>query len=259
MANTMGRRGVVWKTPTVTADGLKLFAAVMTVIANFGIAIVQNGMIHLERYTQASLAEALEKDSHLMLLSGVGVVMQLLGGLAVTLFAFLLVEGFRNTSNYKKYLLTMLFFAVISEIPYDLAVNQRILEFSGQNVLFTLVICLIMLYFLDAVKEGTGLVPGLIRVIVIACSVGWVSIFRTAYGLCMVLLVAVLYLFYAKNVLKTFLGILISLLYITGPLAFYGIWCYNGVRKDRIPKYAYYAVYPLHLLVFGLIARMFLQ
>lgn len=29
-------------------------------------------------------------------------------------------------------------------------------------------------------------------------------------------------------------------------------------RKDRLPKYAYYAFYPAHLLALGLITRVFL-
>ena len=54
------------------------------------------------------------------------------------------------------------------------------------------------------------------------------------------------------------MGCIISLMYVTGPIAFYGIWCYNGVRKDRINKYVYYAFYPLHLLVLGVIAKFVL-
>ncbi len=256
MSGRMGRQGVVWRTPDVTADGLKMFASVTTVLANFGIVVVQNGIIHLERYTQESLAAAMESDSFLMLASGVGVVLQLLAGLAVTLCAFLLVEGYRNTSSFKRYLLTMLAFAAISEIPYDLGVNGRAIAFSGQNVLFTLAVCLLMLYFLDMFRKGRGFVPALARVVIVCCAAGWVSLLRTAYGLCMVLLVAILHLLYTKNVWKTVLGALVSLLYVTGPLAFYGIWCYNGVRKNRFPKYAYYALYPAHLLVFWGIARI---
>ena len=71
----------------------------------------------------------------------------------------------------------------------------------------------------------------------------------------MVLLTAVFYVFYTQNILKTVLGCIISLMYITGPLSFYGIWCYNGERKDRINKYVYYAFYPVHLLVLGVIAK----
>lgn len=255
MAAGMGRRGVVWKTPTVTADGLKLFAAVMMLISNIGIAIVQNGIIHLEQYTQASLSDALANDPKLMTVAGVGVIMQMMEGLAVVLFAFLLVEGFRNTSNFKKYLLTMIVFAIVSEIPYDLAICGALLDPSSQNALATMAVCLVMLYFLDLLKEGNGFLPGILRILIVLCALFWVTMFRMAYGLGMVLLVADLYLLYNRNVLKTLLGVVIGLLYITGPLAFYGIWCCNGERKDRIPKYAYYIFYPAHLLVLGIIAR----
>ena len=51
------------------------------------------------------------------------------------------------------------------------------------------------------------------------------------------------------------MGVVVSLLYVTGPLAFYGIYCYNGQRRNRIPKYVYYVFYPLHLLVLGLIVK----
>ncbi|MDO5538913.1 MAG: TraX family protein [Eubacteriales bacterium] len=252
----MGRRNVVWKTPTVTAVGLKNFACIMMLFQTIGITIVQNGMIHLEQYTQEGLAAAMEADSHLVMLAGIGSVLQLLGGLAIPIFAFLLVEGFRNTSDYKKYLLTMLAFAIISELPYDLAISMRIGNLSSQNPLFTMTICLLMLYFLDMMKEKAGLGTGILRVLIVICAIAWVTIIRAEYGLCMVLLVAVFYLFYAQNVAKTILGIIISLLYVTGPLAFYGIWCYNGQRKDRFSKYVYYAFYPLHLLILGLIVKL---
>mgnify|MGYP000644649506 CR=1 FL=1 len=65
--------------------------------------------------------------------------------------------------------------------------------------------------------------------------------FRAEYGLCIVLLVFVFYVFETRNVLKTVLGCIISLMYVTGPIAFYGIWCCTGERKDYINKYVYYA------------------
>lgn len=256
MQTRMGRRGVVWKTPTVTADGLKLFATVMMLIANIGIAVIQNGIIHLEQYTQETLSQALAEDGNLMLISGIGLIMQMMEGLAVVLFAFLLVEGFRNTSGFKKYLLTMVVFALVSEVPYDLAINGRLMDFSSQNALFTMAICLLMLYFLDMVKEGKGFLSGLLRGMIVLCAIFWASAFRAAYGLGMILLVADFYIFYNRNVLKTVLGVVAGVLYITGPLAFYGIWCCNGVRKDRFPKYAYYIFYPAHLLVLGIVSKL---
>ena len=92
----------------------------------------------------------------------------------------------------------------------------------------------------------------------ISGAIVWVSIFRAEYGLCIVLLVFVFYVFETRNVLKTVLGCIISLMYVTGPIAFYGIWCCTGERKDYINKYVYYAFYPLHLLVLGVIANYIL-
>ncbi len=254
MARTDRRQGA-WKIPSVSGTGLKLFACVTMLIQSIGIVIVEYGMIQLEQYTQEELSQAMANDAGLMTLAGVGSVMQLIGGLAVPIFAFLLVEGIKNTRSYPRYLLTMLAFAVISEIPYDLAMRQSVWDMSSQNALFTMVICLLMLYFLKLGEERTGVTGMLLNSLIILGGVLWVTLLRCSYGLCMVLLTAVFYLFYARNVLKTVMGIMISMLYVTGPLSFYGIWCYNGERNDRFPKYVFYAFYPLHLLVLWGIAK----
>ena len=255
MNMTTGRRGIVWKTPDITADGLKMFACIAMLIQTIGVAVIEKGLIHLDQYTQDSLNQAMAQDSRLMTLAGIGSIMQLIGGMAIPVFTFLLVEGFRNTSDYKKYLLLMVLTAVISEIPYDLAVGGKIMDWSSQNAMVTMSICLIMLKCLDIFKDGSGFTGGLVRMLIVLAAVIWVSLFRAEYGLCMVLLAAVFYVFYTQNVLKTVLGCIISLMYITGHLSFYGIWCYNGERKDRINKYVYYAFYPVHLLVLGVIAK----
>ena len=116
MNMTTGRRGIVWKTPDITADGLKMFACITMLIQTVGIAIIEKGLIHLDQYTQESLNQAMSQDSRLMTLAGVGSIMQLIGGMAIPVFAFLLVEGFRNTSDYKKYLIMMAVTALVSEI-----------------------------------------------------------------------------------------------------------------------------------------------
>lgn len=253
----MGRRGVTWRIPSVTADGLKMFACAMMLIQGIGIAIIEKGMIHLNQYTQAELSQALAEDSNLMVLAGIGSVMQLIGGLAVPVFAYLLVEGFRNTSSYRKYLLSVFVFALLSEIPYDLANSQRFVDWGSQNGLVTMCVCLLMLYFLRVFEGKQGVLYGALKSLIVVCAIAWVTIFRSQAGLCMVLLTAVFYLFHARTVLKTVLGIIISLLYITAPLSFYGICCCNEKRNDKLPKYAYYAFYPLHLLILGIIAKYF--
>ena len=258
MNMTTGRRGIVWKTPDITADGLKMFACIVMLIQTVGIAVIEKGLIHLDQYTQESLNQAMSQDSRLMTLAGIGSIMQLIGGMAIPVFAFLLVEGFRNTSDYKKYLLTIIITALVSEIPYDLAICGKVWDLSSQNAMITMCICLIMLKCMELFSNSSGFAGSMVRILIMIAAIVWVSIFRAEYGLCMVLLVTVFYVFDTKNVLKTVLGCIISLMYVTGPIAFYGIWCYNGERKDRINKYVYYAFYPLHLLVLGVIAKFVL-
>lgn len=252
-----GRRGIHWNLPSVSADGLKNFACITMLIQSIGIVVVEHGMIHLENYTQQELSAALAENSDLMVMAGVGSVMQLIGGMAIPLFAFLLVEGFRHTSSYKKYLLSLLAFAVISEVPYDMAMSRSYVDPASQNALFSLVICLLTVYFLHMVQEMKGASGILVRAGIVFGAVVWAALFRTQYGLCLVLLAAVFELFHDRSVPKMLLGILVSLLYVTGPLAFYGIWCYSGERKDRLPKYVYYAFYPLHLAALALIGKAF--
>ena len=252
----MGKRDIVWKTPDITADGLKMFACIAMCIRTIGIVVIEKGMIHLDNYTQESLNQAMAQDSRLMTLAGLGSVFQLVGGLALPIFAYLLVEGIRNTSSYKKYLLAMLITAFISEIPYDLAMSGKILDASAQNGMFTMCICLILLKCLEMTESIKGVTGGFARLLEILAAILWTKILRSEYGLCMILLTAVFYLFYTKNVIKTILGGLISLMYVTGPLAFYGLWCYNGERKNRVNKYVYYAVYPVSLLVLAGVVKV---
>ena len=249
------RKRAVFKTPDLTADALKNFACFVMLIQTIGMTVVEKGIIRLDEYTQAGLSQAMAEDSRLMFLAGAGSLMQLAGGLGVPVFAFLLVEGFLNTSDYRRYLLSVGAAALASEIPYDLAVRGSMMDWSSQNALVTMAVCLLMLYFFRMFRERRGLAGHAVRGLILLSAVLWVTLLRAQYGLCMVLLVAVFYLLYARNVLKTVLGVIASLLYVTGPLAFYAIWFYNGKRTNTVLKYAYYIFYPAHLLVFAVMVQ----
>lgn len=84
------------------------------------------------------------------------ITMRLIGRLAFPIFCFLLIEGFIHTRNKWKYAARLGLFALISEIPFDLAFKGKVLEFSYQNVYFTLLIGLIVMAGFHFVKERLG-------------------------------------------------------------------------------------------------------
>ena len=250
------RRRFVFETSSLQ---LKVFAAISMVCYTFSMSIMQNGVIGVERMGIPALSEALATNSDLMVTAGWTLALQLAGGLAVPVYAFLLVEGFCRTSDYRRYLLTILLFAVISEVPYDLAISGVFWDMTGQNALWTMLISLIMLYGLRFFQDRKGLSVWLGRIVLVLAAVLWTTLLRTGFGTCTVLLVATYYVLYDSKGLRILIGVAISTMYVTGPISGYPLYAYNSERgwKGRPGlKYVFYIFYPLHLLILGLIARL---
>ena len=69
--------------------------------------------------------------------------MTYIGRMAFPIFAFQIAEGFVHTSNFKKFALRLLGFAVITENPFNLFYSSRWFNPYHQNVLFTLLLGLL--------------------------------------------------------------------------------------------------------------------
>lgn len=76
-----------------------------------------------------------------------------IGRIAFPIFAFLLAEGARHTHDSKKYLLRLLFFAVLSEIPFDLMYGGTVFYPYHQNVLWTFLIALSGIFLAQSVEK----------------------------------------------------------------------------------------------------------
>ena len=84
----------------------------------------------------------------------------------------------------------------------------------------------------------------------------WCSFFRCNFGLCTVMLAAVYYLLYDQKSLRVLIGCAVSAMYITAPISGYALWNYTGERGRNKHKYVFYILYPLHLLILGVIAHI---
>lgn len=170
-----------------------------------------------------------------------------IGRIAFPIFVFLLVEGFFHTRDIRKYMFRLGVFAVLSEIPYDLAFRGEILEFQHQNVFFTLFIGVVMMYALE--KNGEWPVKAVEVLLAM-----WAATFLCSdYRFKGILLIAVYYFLRKRKWEKLVLGAGWNLLWNWkvqgyGVVASVFIAMYNG-EKGRSLKYFFYLFYPLHLLV----------
>lgn len=178
--------------------------------------------------------------------------MRAVGRLAFPIYCFLLVEGFYHTHNVKQYILRCFAFAVISELPFDLALHGTWFYPKGQNVFFTLAIGLCTLYAISYYerKQRSYITSALCTFIGAAAA----QLFETDYHFMGVLCIVMFcYLRRLDNGAKDVIGaIIVGIVKPAAALAFIPIHFYNGQRGMRL-KYFFYWVYPVHLLVLGLI------
>lgn len=75
--------------------------------------------------------------------------MRTMGRVAFPIYAFLLVEGYCHTRDWRRYGARLGIFALVSEIPFDLVTTGSMFSPMVQNVFFTLLIGLLTLKALD--------------------------------------------------------------------------------------------------------------
>lgn len=176
--------------------------------------------------------------------------MRFVGRIAWPVFAFLMVEGFFYTSSRKRYASRLLLFALLSEIPFDLALGDGIWDFSHQNIFFTLLIGFCVLWVMEQMKTLPGYLFFQTAAVVAGC---WIAfVLQTDYDWRGVILIVVLYLFRSNRLLMTAAGCVCLLWEAPACLAFLPINLYNG-RRGFSMKYFFYLFYPAHLLFLGIL------
>lgn len=181
-----------------------------------------------------------------------------IGRLAFPLYCFLLVEGFCYTRNVKKYCVRLFLFAIISEVPFDLAFFRRVIYMGHQNVFFTLLLGILLIWNMDRIlkKKNSNWIGNVLNVIGAIVVYVLSSYIYSDYGVYGVLLIALFYLFRgnkgkvaASNIGFNFIFSVGSIRQLAGVCSVPIIALYNG-KKGVSLKYFFYLIYPLHLLLF---------
>lgn len=180
-------------------------------------------------------------------------IMRIIGRISFPLFCFMLVEGFCHTHDKKKYIQRLAVFAVISEIPFDIAFKGKIVNIYSQNVMWTLLIGFIAMYFIEKYYHIAAA-----RIFIIITGMIVALLLNTDYNLWGVLIISILYLYRNNNAQKL---ILMSIaLFAQGQMEAFAVlsipfilkYDENKVEKP-MPKYISYIFYPAHLLMLYMI------
>lgn len=176
-----------------------------------------------------------------------------LGRIAFPIFCFLIVQGFFHTHDVRRYMGRLGVFALISEIPYDLAFRGVPLEYAHQNVFFTLLIGIGMMVLLERNREWP------VKAVILLLAMWLAVLIRSDYNFRGVLLIFVFYIFHESRWLAVTAGGFWNFLY-QGVIQKYGVLSvlplalYNGERGRKM-KYFFYIFYPAHLLLLYGISR----
>ena len=255
-----------------------------------------------------------------MMIDHIGVVYQPLfdvslyryiGRIAFPIFVFFVAEGCRRTSNIEKYVLRLGAFALISELPFTLALAPLVRRpnglfdlgaynlFSNQNVFFTFFLGTVCVYLYQKFRDG---LTQLIYIILIPFTVYLGNRLNTDFGSTGVLFVFILYVVpysdhsdqeegkpiqlsaVGKTLRIAALFCMLFFLYIIDRgnlnpmreiIQVYGVFSlverlpdiqfmlyscialvmlafYNN-KRGRPQRWLFYAFYPFHLIVLGLI------
>lgn len=241
----------------VTRQGLRIWGLLFIVLGTAGQSILQNGMLGVNSTSPEELLKMMENPDN-MAKASIAIVLQFVLACAIPIFSFLLVEGVRHTSSMKKYFLRVAGVAVLSEIPFNLAMSGKWLDLDSRNPVFGILLALVMLY-IYRYYAGLGIKNVLIKIVVLIVAIFWVEMLRIHEGAAVAVMVSVLWALRNKRAFQVLAGCaamfvctIFSLFYLVAPLMFMMVHFYNG-EPGEDNKLMNYLAYPAILLVIGLV------
>lgn len=246
----------------LTSNLLKAWGYLFLLMGIAGQSIIQNKILGLGSMTTGQLLEAMNADPNLMMFATLALVCQAVSTCAAPIFAFLVVEGFRHTSDLKKYLTRVAIMALVSEIPYNLAMSGRLIDLSSRNPALGLVLAMLVLVLFRQ-YPGKQVKNLLIKFVVVVAAIVWAKMLGIVDANCMVILTITFWGMQNRPNFRSMAACaaagmcsMFSLFYIAAPMSVFAVHAYNG-EKGNENRVFNYCAYPAALLICG-IAVLFL-
>jgi hypothetical protein len=200
-------------------------------------------------------------------------ILRTFGRFSFPLFAWLIANGAIHTNNIKKYLLRLLIFAFISQIPFYYVNKTVDPQFNKLNIFFTLFLGLISIYLTNQTKNQY------LKILIILAVSIMAEITKVDYGAAGVLLIVTFYHFFnnLKNTLIyssliVFIFYTLPLLFMISyepnhtvphfpfvralqPLSLFSLFFISKYNHKLGPnfRYLFYLFYPLHFIIIYII------
>ena len=220
------------KTLSLNSLQLKLIGFVMTLIGALGIVFFSGEEQQMTR-----------------------LILEFISYPAIAIFTFLLVEGFRHTASTRKYAFGLIAAAVITEPFYDYACIGSWMDYgsaNGQNFLFSLVLCLVILIFLQSAQNSEKF-KAFMTVSLLLALPFWALLSNARFSGIAMYLTAIFYLLREKPVARDIVAAVVgTVLKVTGGVSVLLTRGYNQERGSY-PKYLFYALYPAMWIILAMI------
>lgn len=237
----------------INGNALRTWAMLFLAAGVIGRGVMQNHILGVGSVTSQQLLEIMGSSQQAMSLATCSLVLQALETCAVPLYALMLVEGVQNTSSFSDYFKRIFALAVLCELPYNLAIDGRLLSFGSRNPVFALVMGMVMLYLFSRFPKGTKC-NVLIKVVTTIAAVLWCEMLKIEFGSATVLITAVMWAFRRNSLYRNFAGAaaaivctVMSMFFLASPMAFMIIHGYDG-EKSTNSRSINYLAYPAILL-----------
>lgn len=199
-------------------------------------------------------------------------IWRMIGRVGFPIFAFFIAEGAGRTRNIYKYMGRLAVFALVSEVPFDLAFFGEWFDADYQNVYFTLLLGLIAIWALQMLdKKKLGWLSPISTAV---CAAG-AYFLKTDYAATGVVVIFLFYIVMRLPKIPRALGIILTCFALTllvreGSLMYnpaeecavfaaIPLILYGGQKGFKMNKYFFYAFYPGHILILWLLSLLLLR